>query len=73
MLVAAYPAVWGLGQILTGPVSDRWGRKWLIAAGMWAQAVAIGLVAATSSFASWLAAIVVLGVGTAMVYPTLLR
>ncbi len=44
----------------------------MIAAGMWAQAVAIALVAASSSFRSWLAAIVVLGVGTAMVYPTLL-
>ena len=71
-LVAAYPAVWGFGQILTGPLSDRWGRKWLIAGGMWAQAVAIALVAATTGFAPWLAAVVLLGVGTAMVYPTLL-
>ena len=72
VLVAAYPAVWGFGQILTGPVSDRWGRKRLIAAGMWAQAVAIALVATSGSFAPWLAAIVLLGAGTAMVYPTLL-
>ena len=72
VLVAAYPAVWGFGQILTGPLSDRWGRKWLIAGGMWAQAVAIALVAVSSSFGSWLAAIVLLGAGTAMVYPTLL-
>jgi MFS family permease len=72
VLVAAYPAVWGFGQILTGPLSDRWGRKRLIAAGMWAQAVAIALVATSGSFAPWLAAIVLLGAGTAMVYPTLL-
>ncbi len=72
VLVAAYPAVWGLGQVLTGPLSDRWGRKWLIAAGMWAQAGAIVMVATTASFAPWLAAVVLLGVGTAMVYPTLL-
>ena len=72
VLVAAYPAVWGFGQILTGPLSDRWGRKWLIAAGMWVQALAIALVAGTTGFASWLPAVVLLGVGTAMVYPTLL-
>ena len=72
VLVAAYPAVWGLGQILTGPLSDRWGRKWLIATGMWAQAVALAVVATSDSFAPWLGAIVLLGVGTAMVYPTLL-
>ncbi|HEX2274496.1 MAG TPA: MFS transporter [Acidimicrobiales bacterium] len=72
VLVAAYPAVWGFGQLLTGPLSDRWGRKWLIAGGMWAQALAIALVAATNGFGSWLAAIVLLGAGTAMVYPTLL-
>jgi MFS family permease len=72
VLVAAYPALWGFGQILTGPLSDRWGRKGLIVAGMWAQAVAIALVATSTGFAPWLAAVVLLGVGTAMVYPTLL-
>ena len=72
VLVAAYPAVWGVGQIVTGPLSDRWGRKWLIVGGMWAQAVAIAIVAATRGFRPWLAAIALLGVGTAMVYPTLL-
>ena len=72
LLVAAYPAVWGFGQLLTGPLSDRWGRKWLIAGGMWAQALALALVAVTRGFGPWLAAIVLLGAGTAMVYPTLL-
>jgi len=71
-LAALYPAVWGFGQLVTGPVSDRVGRKWLIAGGMWLQAIAIGIVAATTGFASWALGAVLLGVGTAMVYPTLL-
>jgi MFS family permease len=71
-LAALYPAVWGLGQLVTGAVSDRVGRKWLIASGMWLQAVAIGLVAATNGFALWALGAVLLGLGTAMVYPTLL-
>ncbi|MGH9289228.1 MAG: MFS transporter [Acidimicrobiales bacterium] len=71
-LAALYPAVWGLGQLVTGPVSDRIGRKWLIAAGMWTQAAAIAVIAATTSFAPWAAAAILLGAGTAMVYPTLL-
>lgn len=71
-LAATYPAVWGLGQIVTGPLSDRWGRKRLITAGMWTQAAALALIAATTGFGPWAAAMVLLGVGTAMVYPTLL-
>jgi MFS family permease len=72
VLTALYPAVWGLGQLLTGPLSDRLGRKWLIAGGMWTQAVAIAAIAGTSGFGPWLAAVILLGAGTAMVYPTLL-
>lgn len=72
VLVALYPAVWGLGQLVTGALSDRWGRKWLIAGGMWLQAGAIGLIAATAGFAPWAVGAVLLGAGTAMVYPTLL-
>jgi MFS family permease len=71
-LAALYPAVWGIGQLGTGALSDRIGRKWLIAAGMGVQAVALGLVAAGSSFGVWAVAAILLGVGTAMVYPTLL-
>ncbi|MBS0385335.1 MAG: MFS transporter, partial [Proteobacteria bacterium] len=59
-------------QIVTGPLSDRWGRKGLIVAGMWVQAGALLLTAATRDFAWWLAASVMLGVGTAMVYPSLI-
>ena len=72
LLVAVYPAVWGAAQILTGALSDRWGRKHLITAGMLTQAVALGLVAAGGSFGGWLLAGALLGAGTAMVYPTLL-
>ena len=72
VLVAAYPAVWGVAQIGTGALSDRIGRKGLIVAGMLAQAVALGLIAASSTFGVWLLAAVLLGLGTAMVYPTLL-
>jgi MFS family permease len=72
LLAAAYPAVWGAGQLVTGAASDRYGRKWLIAAGMAVQAVALGVVAAGHGFGIWLAAAVLLGAGTAMVYPTLL-
>jgi MFS family permease len=72
VLAAVYPAVWGVGQLFTGALSDRVGRKWLIAAGMWVQATAIGLIAMTRGFAPWALGAVLLGAGTAMVYPTLL-
>jgi len=71
-LKAIYPVVWGVFQTVTGPLSDRWGRKALIAAGMWVQAVALCLTAAAHSYRWWLVASVLLGLGTAMVYPTLI-
>jgi MFS family permease len=72
ILAALYPAVWGAGQLFTGALSDRWGRKWMIATGMWLQALALALIALADSFAVWAVAAVLLGAGTAMVYPTLL-
>jgi MFS family permease len=72
VLAALYPAVWGACQMLTGWWSDHIGRKHLITAGMLLQAAAIGLVAAGTSFGVWAAAQVLLGIGTALVYPTLL-
>jgi MFS family permease len=72
LLTALYPLVWGLGQLITGPLSDRWGRKHLITAGMLTQAAALGLIALANSFTVWAVAVVLLGAGTAMVYPTLL-
>jgi MFS family permease len=71
-LVAIYPATWGITQVATGALSDRFGRKWLIASGMWVQAVGIGLVIVSTSFGGFAAGGVLLGMGTAMVYPTLL-
>ena len=72
ILAALYPAVWGLGQLYTGHLSDRIGRKPLIVAGMLTQAAALAAIAATGSFATWAAGAMLLGAGTAMVYPTLL-
>jgi MFS family permease len=72
VLVAIYPGVWGVGQIITGALSDRWGRKYLITAGMFTQAAALAVVATGHSFVWWAAATALLGAGTAMVYPTLL-
>ena len=71
VLAAIYPAVWGLGQLVTGPCSDRVGRKGLIVGGMLLQAAAIAPIAATRGFASWALAAAVLGAATAMV-PTLI-
>ena len=73
VVAAAYPVVWGAGQLATGWLSDHTGRKPLIAAGMLVQAGALGLlVAGGGAFAPSLVAAVLLGVGTAMVYPTLI-
>jgi MFS family permease len=72
VVAAVYPAIWGLGQLVTGALSDRIGRKWLIVGGMLVQAGAIAAIAATTGFGPWLIGAAVLGVGTAMVYPTLL-
>jgi MFS family permease len=69
---AVYPGVWGLSQLASGALSDRWGRKWMIAAGMWVQALGISLFVFGKGFQPWVGASVLLGIGTAMVYPTLL-
>jgi len=71
-MTAIYPATWSVAQIGTGALSDRLGRKWLIATGMWVQALGIGAVIVSTSFAGFAAGSVLLGTGTAMVYPTLL-
>jgi len=72
VLAAAYPGLWGVAQLGTGALSDRIGRKSLIVAGMWTQAVGIVLVILGSGFGIWLLAMCLLGFGTALVYPTLL-
>jgi MFS family permease len=73
VVAAVYPAVWGAGQLATGWLSDHIGRKALISAGMLVQAGALAiLVAGGGAFPPSLVAAVLLGVGTAMVYPTLI-
>lgn len=71
-LAAIYPAVWGVCQLFTGVLSDRIGRKGLIVVGMWVQAAGIAIVTVTSEFVWFVVGAVLLGIGTAMVYPTLL-
>jgi len=71
-IAALYPAVWGFGQLVTGALSDRVGRKPLIVGGMLTQAVGLALFAAVSGAGQWAFAAVLLGAGTALVYPTLL-
>jgi MFS family permease len=71
-LAAIYPGVWGMGQLFTGALSDRVGRKWLIVLGMWVQSAGILVTLFSRAFAGFAAGGVLLGLGTAMVYPTLL-
>src|SRR3989449_126105 len=72
ILKAVYPATWGILQIATGGLSDRWGRKGLIVARMWVQSARPFLTAATRQFEWWLVGSLLLGLGTAMVYPSLI-
>lgn len=72
ILKAVYPIVWGVGQVITGPLSDRWGRKGLIVGGMWVQAAGLLITALGGHFGWWLLGSVLLGMGTAMVYPCLI-
>jgi MFS family permease len=71
-LAAIYPLTWGCAQLLTGALSDQIGRKRLIVYGMWVQAFGISVIARSNAFAGFAAGAALLGLGTAMVYPTLL-
>jgi MFS family permease len=72
VIKAVYPLVWGLLQVITGPLSDRVGRKSLIAGGMIVQAAGIWITVLVPSYGAWLLGAALQGLGTAMVYPTLL-
>lgn len=72
VVVAAYPAVWGVSQLFFGPLSDRWGRKTLIVPGMAAQALGVAGFLWATDYLGFLAAAVLTGLGTGMVYPTFL-
>jgi MFS family permease len=71
-LAFIYPAMWGLLQLWTGGLSDRVGRKWLIAGGLALQGVALLLIGVVDGFWPWFITSALLGLGTALVYPTLL-
>jgi MFS family permease len=71
VIVAAYPTSWGAFQLVTGALSDRWGRKPLIVLGMIIQAFGLFSIAISKSYTAWMIEAIVLGLGTAMVYPTL--
>jgi MFS family permease len=72
LVAFAYPATWGVAQLATGALSDRWGRRGLIVWGMLLQGAALYAIALTRGLEAWLAGAIALGLGTAMVYPTLL-
>jgi MFS family permease len=72
IIKAVYPGVWGALQLVTGPLSDRIGRKGLIAGGMVVQAGGIWLTVLVPAYPAWLLGAGLQGLGTAMVYPTLL-
>jgi MFS family permease len=71
-LAALYPAVWGVAQVGTGALSDHAGRRALIRGGMLVQAAALAMFAGGSGVRAWAAAAILLGLGTAAVYPTLI-
>lgn len=72
ILFALYPAVWGVGQLFTGAASDRFGRKPFITTGMATQALGLAIIALGDGFTAWALGAIILGAGTALVYPTLL-
>jgi len=72
LLTAVSPAVWGVGQLFTGALSDRLGRKWLIVGGQITQAIGLVVIAASDTVSAWFWGSALFGVGTAMAYPTLL-
>ncbi len=72
VVIAIAPAVWGIGQLFTGALSDKVGRKWLIAGGQWTEAAGLLIIALGEGFWVWAAGSAIFGAGTAMAYPTLI-
>ncbi|GGC98596.1 MFS transporter [Pontibacillus salipaludis] len=72
LVIALYPASWGIFQLVTGPLSDKWGRKWLILSGVMLQLIGLLSILFGTMFYTWLMASLLLGIGTALVYPTLI-
>ena len=72
VVAAVYPGIWGLAQLGTGAWSDLVGRKLLIVAGLWVQAVGIAGLVVVEGYGMWIVCAIVMGLGTALVYPTLI-
>ncbi|MEK4030040.1 MFS transporter [Pseudobacillus sp. FSL P4-0506] len=72
LITAIYPAAWGVFQLFTGALSDQIGRKWLITVGMWLQAFSLWSLLFIDTYSLWIIGAALLGIGTAMVYPTLI-
>ena len=72
IITATYPAVWGLGQLITGKLADIYCKKDLLFWGMLLQGIAIIFIVFASSITHYIAISIVLGIGTAIVYPTFL-
>lgn len=72
ILTAIYPTIWGIGQLFTGKMSDLYSKKLMLFWGMFLQGIAIIIIAFSSSFIAIASISVVLGLGTALVYPTFL-
>lgn len=72
IIVSAYPATMALFQLVSGPLSDKIGRKWLITVGMFIQGLATIWIVSTQAFVEWLGGAILLGFGTALVYPVLI-
>ncbi|RCW73175.1 MFS transporter [Saliterribacillus persicus] len=72
LIVAIYPAAWGFFQLFTGVLSDKIGRKWLISVGMLLQGGSLWLILLVNNYPLWIISALLLGIGTAMVYPTIM-
>lgn len=72
LVVAVYPAVWGIGQLFTGKMSDHYSKKRMLFWGMLLQGIAILVMAKTNDYVILIALSAILGLGTALVYPTFL-
>jgi MFS family permease len=72
IVAGVYPAVWGLGQLFTGRLGDAVCKKQIITAGMWLQAIGLAVLAVSASFLPAFFSMVLMGIGTAMVYPNFL-
>lgn len=72
IIIAIYPAVWGIGQLITGTLADKYNKKWLLFFGMLTQSFAIALFVFADSISFFVTASILLGAGTALVYPTFL-